>query len=138
MLCLGAPNGRASYRIPAERVMETAGDLDSSAMQAILIPDTAIAMFQAASQLEESLGKPVVSSNQATLWDVLRQAGSRPEAPRVRPAAGRPLGRGVTGEHRSYWKPGMISLAKVRIIVKYEDSSAAKQRRFMASTPAFR
>ena len=43
--------------------METARDLDSSAMQAILIPDTAIAMFQAASQLEESLGKPVVSSN---------------------------------------------------------------------------
>lgn len=76
MLCLGAPNGRASYRIPAARVMETAGDLDSSAVQAILIPDTAIAMFQAASQLEESLGKPVISANQATLWDVLRLAGS--------------------------------------------------------------
>ena len=47
--------------------METAGDLDSSAMQAILIPDTAIAMFQAASQLGESFGKPVISPNQATL-----------------------------------------------------------------------
>ena len=76
MRCLGAPGGRASYRIPAERVMEIAADLDSGELQAILIPDTATAMFQAASRLEDSLGKPVISANQATLWDVLRLAGS--------------------------------------------------------------
>ncbi len=76
MQCLGAPGGRASYRIPAERVMEIGADLDSSELQAILIPDTAIAVFQAASQLEDSLGKPVISANQATLWDVLRLAGT--------------------------------------------------------------
>ena len=76
MQCLGAPNGRASYRIPPQRVMQTARDLDSGALQAILIPDTAIAMFHAASRLEDSLGKPVISANQATLWDALRLAGS--------------------------------------------------------------
>lgn len=76
MRCLGAPNGRASYRIPAEHVMEIGADLDASDLQALLIPDTAIAMFRAASRLEESLGKPVISANQATLWDVLRLAGS--------------------------------------------------------------
>ena len=76
MQCLGAPGGRAAYRIPAERVMETAADIDSSELQAILIPDTATAMFQSACQLEASLGKPVISANQATLWDVLRLAGS--------------------------------------------------------------
>ena len=43
-----------------------------------------------------------------------------------------------TGGHRPYLKAGMISRAKVRIIEKYETSSSAKQRRFMASTPAFR
>ena len=74
--CLGAPSGRAAYVIPGERVMDIATDLDSSELGAILIPDTATAMFGPASQLEESLGKPVISANQATLWDVLRQAGS--------------------------------------------------------------
>ena len=74
--CLGAPSGRAAYKIPAERVMEVAGDLDSARLEAILIPDTATAMFGPASQLETSLGKPVISANQATLWDVLRLAGS--------------------------------------------------------------
>ena len=76
MRCLGAPGGRAAYRIPSERVMETASALDTGALQAILIPDTAVAMFGAASRLEESLGKPVITANQATLWDVLRLAGS--------------------------------------------------------------
>ena len=76
MRCLGAPGGRAAYRIPPGRIVDAAGDLDSGEMQAILIPDTAIAMFRAASRLEESLGKPVISANQATLWDVLRLAGS--------------------------------------------------------------
>ena len=76
MRCLGAPGGRASYRIPAERMMEVAADLDSGEFQAILIPDTATAMFQAASRLEDSLGKPVISANQVTLWDALRLAGS--------------------------------------------------------------
>ncbi len=76
MQCLGAPSGRAAYKIPAERVMEVARALDSSQLGAILIPDTATAMFEPASQLEEALGKPVISANQATLWDVLRLAGS--------------------------------------------------------------
>ena len=43
-----------------------------------------------------------------------------------------------TGEFRPHWNTGMISRAKVRIMPKNEASSAAKQRRFMASTPALR
>ena len=42
------------------------------------------------------------------------------------------------GEFRPHWKSGMISRANVRIMPKNEASSAAKQRRFMASTPALR
>ena len=76
MQCLGAPSGRAAYKIPAERVMAVATEINSSQVDAILIPDTAIAMFQSAGQLEAALGKPVISANQATLWDVLRLAGS--------------------------------------------------------------
>ena len=76
MRCLGAPGGWAAYGIPPERIMEAARDIDCGELQAILIPDTAIAMFHAASRLEDSLGKPVISANQATLWDVLRLAGS--------------------------------------------------------------
>ena len=74
--CLGAPGGWAAYGIPPERIMEAARDIDCGELQAILIPDTAIAMFHAASRLEDSLGKPVISANQATLWDALRLAGS--------------------------------------------------------------
>ena len=74
--CLGAPSGRAAYKIPAERMMQTAADMNNDRVQAILIPDTAIAMFQAASELENALGKPIITANQATLWDLLRLAGS--------------------------------------------------------------
>ena len=74
--CLGAPGGWAAYEIPPERIMQAARDLDRGELRAILIPDTAIAMFRAAGRLEDSLGKPVISANQATLWDALRLAGS--------------------------------------------------------------
>ena len=74
--CLGAPSGRAAYKIPAERVMAVAREVNSSELGALLIPDTATAMFKPAGKLEDSLGKPVISANQATLWDVLRLAGS--------------------------------------------------------------
>jgi len=72
--CLGAPSGRAAYKIPAEQIMQTAADMNTDRLQAILIPDTAIAMFQAASELEKKLGKPIITANQATLWDLLRLA----------------------------------------------------------------
>ena len=52
---------------------------------AVLVPDTAVATLHLLAQLEEELGKPVLSANQVSLWKALRLAG----------CAARPVGYGA-------------------------------------------
>lgn len=59
-----------------EGVLELARSNDSPEAQAILIPDTALHTARWINELEETLGKPVLTANQVTVWQGLRLAGA--------------------------------------------------------------
>ena len=77
-LGLGA-NGPEEYkaiaRQPARTAAELARRVDRPDAQAIVISCTDFATLEVIEPLESELGKPVVTSNQATLWAALRAAG---------------------------------------------------------------
>ncbi len=62
-------------RVPKDEVREHARSVDEPSAQALLVSCTDFAMLESISPLERELGKPVVSSNQATFWAALRAAG---------------------------------------------------------------
>jgi maleate cis-trans isomerase len=62
-------------RVAPAIVFDHAKSVDRHDAQAVLICCTDFNTFDAIEPLEEALGKPVVSSNTATLWHTLRSAG---------------------------------------------------------------
>jgi maleate cis-trans isomerase len=64
---------------PEVRAMAAAGDHQDA--QALLLPDTALHTAAYVRDLERELGKPVLTANQVTVWEALRLAGRRVNAP---------------------------------------------------------
>ncbi|MCX5081913.1 decarboxylase [Streptomyces sp. NPDC056121] len=64
---------------PEVRAMAKAGDHADA--QALLLPDTALHTAAYVRDLEQELGKPVLTANQVTVWEALRLAGRRVNAP---------------------------------------------------------
>jgi maleate isomerase/arylmalonate decarboxylase len=62
-------------RVPAERVYELACSVDRTDTEALLVSCTDFPTLEVIPRLEKDLGKPAVSSNQATFWAALRAAG---------------------------------------------------------------
>jgi len=62
-------------RVPPAEVFAHAKSVDHPGADALLICCTDFNTFDAVEPLEKELGKPVVSSNSATLWHSLRSAG---------------------------------------------------------------
>ena len=62
-------------RVAPPDVYEHAKSVDRPDAEAILICCTDFNTFDAIEPLEQALGKPVISSNSATLWHTLRNAG---------------------------------------------------------------
>lgn len=62
-------------RVPPPDVFEHAKSVDRAGAEALLICCTDFNTFDAIEPLEQALGKPVISSNSATLWHTLRDAG---------------------------------------------------------------
>jgi len=62
-------------RTPAEVVYRLARKVDRPEADAVLISCSDFPTLGVLPKLEEELGKPVVTSNQATLWSALRAAG---------------------------------------------------------------
>lgn len=62
-------------RVPPPDVFEHAKSVDRDDAEAVLICCTDFNTFDAIEPLEQALGKPVISSNSATLWHSLRSAG---------------------------------------------------------------
>ncbi len=58
-----------------------AKDLDSPEADGVLISCTGLRTIECLEALEENLGKPVISSNQATLWLALRRMGIQEKIP---------------------------------------------------------
>jgi maleate isomerase/arylmalonate decarboxylase len=62
-------------RVPKDQVLAHARSVDRPEAQALMISCTDFATLDAVPELERALGKPVVTSNQATFWAALRAAG---------------------------------------------------------------
>lgn len=64
-------------------VLALARSNDSPDAEAILIPDTALHSARWINELEDALGKPVLTANQVTLWQGLRLAGEIHQSDRL-------------------------------------------------------
>jgi len=58
-----------------ETVYHLAREVDKQESEAIFISCTGLHTFEIIDKLEHDLGKPVITSNQATIWNTLRMAG---------------------------------------------------------------
>lgn len=66
---------RAIGRVPAEHAYRMARLVDRPEADAIFLSCTNLATFDVIAQIEADLGKPVVTSNQASIWACLRMLG---------------------------------------------------------------
>jgi len=68
---LGYVDGDALHKEPPDTSMKLAKKVDSSEAEGIFLSCTDLKTFTIIEDIEKSLGKPVVSSNSATLWKCL-------------------------------------------------------------------
>jgi len=73
---LVALNGFDSALIPAATILRAARETDRRTADALVIPDTALSTMGMVDELEQGLGKTVLTANQVTIWEGLRLAGS--------------------------------------------------------------
>ncbi|MET7907604.1 decarboxylase [Streptomyces avermitilis] len=66
-----------------EQVLALARAADHPDAEAVLLPDTALHTASHIQALEAALGKPVLTANQVTVWEALRLADRRVNAPRL-------------------------------------------------------
>lgn len=70
---------REIFNQPAGAAYQLAREADDSAADAIFISCTNFRSVEVLQVLEQDLGKPVLSANQVTVWDLLRLAGVHPD-----------------------------------------------------------
>lgn len=68
-------NGDAMAWIPPQAIYEAALEADRPEADAVFISCTAIRAVDVVDRIEQKLGKPVVTANQALIWQALREAG---------------------------------------------------------------
>ncbi|MFE3636306.1 decarboxylase [Streptomyces cellostaticus] len=66
-----------------EEVLTLARAADAADAQAVLLPDTALRTAAHLGLLEKALSKPVLTANQVTVWEALRLADRRVNAPEL-------------------------------------------------------
>ncbi len=74
-------SGKAIREVPPERVADLVRIADSPAAQAIFVSCTDFRALEVVDALERELGKPVLTSNQVTLWAILRALGRKQPIP---------------------------------------------------------
>ena len=76
-LGLGATDEERRYigRVPSETLARLAASVDRPEADAVFITCTQLPTLPMLARLEAELGKPVISSNQATMWRCLRHIG---------------------------------------------------------------
>ena len=79
----GVETAAEAARWGAEDVLRLARESDHPQAQAVLLPDTALHTAACVAELEAELGKPVLTANQVTVWEGLRLADRRVNAPRL-------------------------------------------------------
>ena len=73
--CLGLDDDRAMARVRHEDIVAAARAVDRPEVEAVFLSCTALPALGAIAEIEARLGKPVVSSNQASIWAMFHQAG---------------------------------------------------------------
>ncbi|MER8387546.1 ectoine utilization protein EutA [Mesorhizobium sp. M1428] len=84
--CLGFEDDREMARIAPKSLVDLARDAMAAQADALFVSCTALRSAAAVVGMEEAIGRPVVTSNQATAWNCLRLCGdemSRPEFGRL-------------------------------------------------------
>lgn len=79
--CLGLADDREMARVSPESIVAAARASDHPDAEAIFVSCTALPALSVASIIEDALGKPVVTSNQASIWQMRRYAGLDQPAP---------------------------------------------------------
>lgn len=79
--CLGFDDDREMARIRPSDLVAMARDVMAPGSDALFISCTALRAAGVVDEIEQRLGKPVVTSNQATAWMTLRLSGDRDARP---------------------------------------------------------
>ncbi|WP_335941130.1 maleate cis-trans isomerase family protein [Streptomyces sp. PTD5-9] len=79
----GLGSAAEAARCGPDRVRELAAAADGPHAEAVLLPDTALHTVSQVTELEELLGKPVLTGNQVTAREGLRLADRRAWSPRL-------------------------------------------------------
>lgn len=80
--CLGFDDDREMARIPPASIVDLAREATAADADALFISCTALRAAMVAAEIEAGIGRPVVTSNQASAWMCLRLCGdetARPE-----------------------------------------------------------
>jgi maleate cis-trans isomerase len=78
--CLDIDSGPAAADLELDAATAASRKLEVPDDGALLIPDTAIPTMHWIEPLERELGRPVLTANQASLWETARLAGITPSA----------------------------------------------------------
>ncbi len=73
--CLGMSDDREMALVSRATIVEAARRVDAPEAEAVFISCTALPALSAVAEIEAALGKPVVTSNQAGIWEMRRLAG---------------------------------------------------------------
>ncbi len=85
--CLGMEDDREMARVSAATIVNAAVAVDAPEAEALFISCTALPALGVIAEIEARIGKPVVTSNQASIWAMLRHVG---------------LGQGIEGYGRLF------------------------------------
>lgn len=75
LTCLGLDDDRMMARVSPATIVTAACETTAPDAEALFISCTALRAAEVAGEIEERIGKPVVTSNQAGVWLTLRRAG---------------------------------------------------------------
>jgi maleate isomerase len=95
--CLGFDDDREMARIPPSALVDLARWATEPDADALFISCTAVRAALVAADIEQAIGKPLVSSNLATAWACLRLCGDEGRRPEVARLMTLPLPQGWTG-----------------------------------------
>lgn len=79
--CLGYEDDRKMARIALDSIVEAARQATAPDAEALFISCTALRSASVAARIEDAIGRPVVTSNQATAWTCLRLCGDETAKP---------------------------------------------------------
>lgn len=78
--CLGLSDDREMARVSRDTILEAVGAADMPDAEGIFLSCTALPAVGCIDAIEQRIGKPVVSSNQASFWRMAQLAGLAPRA----------------------------------------------------------